>query len=74
MSYSELCEAFGALSPDEQTLFIDARIDRASHGALCGEVQKRIFNTQKTTYEQISIGAPVCASYSEKRGTPDAAE
>ena len=47
MSYSELCEAFEALSPDEQTLFIDARIDHASHGALCGEVQKRIFNTQK---------------------------
>ena len=46
MDYSKLCEAFRALSPGEQTLFIDARIDHASHGALCGEVQKRIFNTQ----------------------------
>ena len=46
MSYSELCEAFGALSPDEQTLFIDSRIEYASNGALCGEVQKRIFNSQ----------------------------
>ena len=44
MSYSELCEAFEALEPSQQTLFIDARIDQASHGALCGEVQKRIFN------------------------------
>ena len=47
MSYSELCEAFEALSTYDQTLFIDARIAHASHGALCGEVQKRIFNTQK---------------------------
>ena len=47
MDYSELCEAFEALTPDEQTLFIDARINHASHGALCGEVQKRIFNSQK---------------------------
>lgn len=46
MDYSELCEAFEALNPDDQTLFIDARIEYASHGALCGEVQKRIFNTQ----------------------------
>ena len=47
MSYSELCEAFEALSTYKQTLFIDARIEHASNGALCGEVQKRIFNTQK---------------------------
>ena len=47
MDYSELCEAFDALTPYDQTLFIDARISHASHGALCGEVQKRIFNTQK---------------------------
>jgi hypothetical protein len=47
MDYSELCEAFEALNPDDQTLFIDARIAHASHGALCGEVQKRIFNPQK---------------------------
>ena len=47
MPYSELCEAFEALSPYDQTLFIDARIAHASHGALCGEVQKRIFNPQK---------------------------
>ena len=47
MPYSELCEAFEALTPYEQTLVIDARIAHASPGALCGEVQKRIFNTQK---------------------------
>ena len=47
MDYSKLCDAFEALAPFEQTLFIDSRIEHASHGALCGEVQRRIFNTQK---------------------------
>ena len=47
MDYSELCEAFEALTFNEQKLFIDARIEYASNGALCGEVQRRIFNTQK---------------------------
>ena len=42
MSYADLCEAFDSLTPYDKALFIDARLARASGGALCGEVHIRI--------------------------------
>ena len=42
MSYSELSEAFEALSAREKQWFIDARLAWASGAAICGEVHKRI--------------------------------
>ena len=44
MNYSELCEAFEALSARDKALFIDARLAWASGAAICGEVHKRICN------------------------------
>ena len=42
MYYDEICEAFEQLSPYEKARFIDARLDWATGGALCGEVHMRI--------------------------------
>ena len=42
MYYDEICEAFEQLSPYEKARFIDARLDWATGGALCGEVRMRI--------------------------------
>lgn len=37
-----LAELFEALNPYEKARFIDARLEWASGGALCGEVHQRI--------------------------------
>ncbi len=42
MYYSELSEAFEALNPHDKALFIDARLEWATNGALCGEVRIRL--------------------------------
>ena len=42
MSYGDICDAFEQVSPSDKALFIDARLDWASGGALCGEVRMRI--------------------------------
>ena len=42
MNYGEICEAFDSLTPQLKAMFIDARLDWATGGALCGEVHIRI--------------------------------
>jgi len=39
-----LYELFDELKPQEKTTFVDARLDWASNGALCGEVTLRMCN------------------------------
>ena len=42
MDYSDICEAFDSLTPQLKALFIDARLDWATCGALCGEITLRL--------------------------------
>lgn len=42
MSYADLAQAFEQLSPTEKATFIDARLDWATNGALCGEMTQRL--------------------------------
>ncbi len=42
MSYGDICDAFEQLTPSDKALFIDARLDWATCGALCGEMTLRL--------------------------------
>ena len=48
MEQKNIYELFELLNPYEKARFIDARLEWASGGALCGEVHQRICYTPKT--------------------------